>query len=465
MTHTDYLLSLIRENKPMTFRQQITLMTNLCIPALIAQSSIVIMQYIDASMVGQLGANSAASISLVITTDSLMVSLCAALSMGISVLISHEMGSNNMKGVRQVFRESLSIGLIFGIFLAMIGISISKSLPHWLGGDDSICSDASMYFFTLSLFLPVTQMRFIASGVLKGIGNVRIPSILNILACPLDVIFNFLLIFESGQYSLLGFNFHVYGAGLGVGGAALGTVMAEAVVMAIMLWYACVKSPVLRLSIDKGPFIPRLHTVKRTLKISIPMGIEYFAVSAAMMLTTIIVAPLGTKAIAANGFAIAAESVCYFPGYGISEAATTLSGQCYGAKRKDLLKRFANISVISGMIIMCIIGTFMYLYSDKILGFMTVDKEICNIGAEMLRIVAIAEPFSAAALVAYGIFVGIGKTFVPCVMNLSSIWCVRLILAILLVPSMGLTGVWVAIAVELCFRGLIFLTRLYRSFF
>lgn len=69
----------------------------------------------------------------------------------------------------------------------------------------------------------------------------------------------------------------------------------------------------------------------------------------------------------------------------------------------------------------------------------------------------------AASIVAYGAMVGVGDTIVPALMNFGSIWLVRLPLAALLAPSMGLQGVWLAMCLELTFRGLIFLMRLLRG--
>ena len=99
---------------------------------------------------------------------------------------------------------------------------------------------------------------------------------------------------------------------------------------------------------------------------------------------------------------------------------------------------------------------------------MTPVEEIATLGADMLRIEAWAEPMFAASIVAYGVFVGMGDTIVPACMNFGSIWLVRVPLAAWLAsyysggePSAaGLKGVWMAMAVELTFRGAIFLSRL-----
>ena len=180
-------------------------------------------------------------------------------------------------------------------------------------------------------------------------------------------------------------------------------------------------------------------------------------------MTTVIVAPLGIFAIAANSFAITAESLCYMPGYGIADAATTLVGQSLGAGRRDLTRRFAYITVFMGMAVMGVMGIIMYVAAPQIIGMMTPVEEIRALGIMSLRIEAFAEPMFAAAIVAYGVFVGAADTLVPCLMNFFSIWAVRLSLAALLAPSMGLKGVWIAMCVELCFRGLIFLVRLQRG--
>ena len=190
------------------------------------------------------------------------------------------------------------------------------------------------------------------------------------------------------------------------------------------------------------------------------MGLEHSMICGAQIATTVIVAPLGVFAIAANSFGVIAESLCYMPGYGISEAATTLTGQCLGARRYRLTRHFAWISVLMGMTVMGVMGVIMYVFAPQIIGVMTPVEQIRDLGVMALRIEAFAEPMYAAAIVAYGAFVGVADTVIPCIMNVASIWGVRLTLAAWLAPTMGLKGVWLAMCIELCFRGSIFLARM-----
>lgn len=456
----DSLLALIRNGKPMNLRQQLHLTAQLSMPAVIAQVSSIVMQYIDASMVGSLGADASASIGLVSTTTWLFWGVCTSAAMGFSVQVAHHIGAGNTKAARSVLRQSVVVALAFSLILAAVGCGISGPLPGWLGGDVSIAGDASLYFLIFSLFLPALQLNFLAGGMLRCSGNMYIPSILNVLMCVLDVVFNTLLIFPSREWHLSGLTLFLPGAGLGVTGAALGTGLAELLTAGLMMWFLCFRSSELKLNTERGSFLPGAACFWKAVRISFPMGCEHVILCGAQILTTVIVAPLGTFAIAANSFAITAESLCYMPGYGIAEAATTLVGQSLGAGRKDLTLRFARITVGMGMAVMTVMGIVMYVAAPLMMDIMTPVAGVQSLGVMALRTEAFAEPMFAASIVAYGVFVGAGDTLVPSVMNLFSIWAVRLTLAAWLAPSMGLQGVWLAMCVELCFRGIIFLVRL-----
>lgn len=457
--NSDVLLSRIREGRNMTLGEQLRLTVMLSLPSIVAQLSSILMQYIDAAMVGSLGAAPSASIGLISTTTWLFWGLCSAIVTGFSVQVAHLIGAGCKEEAQSKVRQALTATLTFSLVLAAIGCIISRPLPHWLGGGPDITEDATAYFFIFSLSLPIFQIGYLAGGVLRCSGNMLIPGILNVCMCILDVVFNALLIFPS---------LHIFGveikcAGLGVTGAAIGTGLAELVTGGAMLWYLWRRSPQLDMRHSRGSYMPTRPTLRRAAHIGLPLAAEHAIMCGAQILVTVIVAPLGTAAIAANAFAITAEALCYMPGYGIGEAATTLVGQCIGAARRELAKRFAHITVYSGMVIMTAMGIIMYFTAPALMSFFTPDAEVRELGVMALRIEAWAEPMFAAAIVCYGAFVGTGDTLIPSCMNLGSIWAVRLTLAALLAPIYGLKGVWIAMCVELCFRGGIFLWRLYSN--
>ncbi len=456
----DSLLSLIRTGQPMTLSQQIWLTAYLSAPAIMAQVSSIAMQYIDAAMLGRLGANEAASVGLMSSTTWLFNGLAAAFAAGFSVQVAHFIGANDYRGARQVVRQGITVSLIFGLLLAAIGSGISHHLPLWLGGNPDITHDATIYFLIYSCTLPFLQLCLVASSTLRCSGNMKVPCMLLILMDLLDVVFNYFLIFPTHHFTIGTTHFSVPGANLGVTGAALGTAGAIVVVGGLMMWSLVRKSPELNLWHEPGSFKPTLQCLRRALKISAPMGLERMVMCGAQIMITAIVAPLGTVAIAANSFAITAESLCYMPGYGISEAATTLVGQSIGAKRRKLTLQFAKITVALGIGVMTITGIVMYAAAPLMMRMLTPLPEIVTLGAEILRIEAFAEPMFAASIVCYGVFIGAGDTLMPSVLNFASIWVIRLSLSLILVPTMGLKGVWIAMCIELCIRGILFLARL-----
>lgn len=427
---------------------------------MVAQLSSMMMQYIDAAMVGHLGADASASVGLVSTSLWLFWGICSAVTMGFSVQVAHSIGASDHARGRRILRQSITSCLLFSLVVAIVGAAIAFPLPHWLGGKENICPDASVYFLVFVLALPLFTMNYLGGGMLRCSGNMKVPGGLNVLMCVLDVIFNFLLIFPTRSVSLLGMQVTLPGAGMGVLGAALGTAAAEALTAGFMMWFLCFRQDGLAISKEKGSFRPEWEIMRKALKVSAPMTLEHVVICGAQIAVTVIVAPLGVMAIAANAFAVTAESLCYMPGYGISEAATTLVGQSYGAKRQDLAKRFGYITVGLGMLTMSIMGVVMYIFAPEVMALMSPVRDIIDLGAGALRIEAFAEPMFAASIVAYGVMIGVGDTVVPAIMNFSSIWLVRVTLAAWLAPIMGLNGVWLAMCIELCFRGAIFLWRL-----
>lgn len=445
---SDALLAKIRNGNPMTGREKLNLIIGLSIPSMLAQITSVMMFFIDAAMVGHLGAEASASIGIIESTTWLMGSMLGALSTGFSVQVAHFIGANDFFKARQVLRHALICGLIFSLLMMSIGISIHSRLPYWLGGGSDIAGNSSAYFLIYSFALPFLLLYFMSSAMLKSSGNMKIPSILSVVMCLLDVVFNYIFI---------------YILKLGVAGAALGTLMAYVVTVLPMVWQATCKSKILALHLDKVKFYWNWGYVRNAAKISGPIALQAMLMSGAQVISTMIVAPLGNIAIAANSFAITVESLCYMPGYGIGDAASTLVGQTFGAGRKDLCKSFAHMTVGLGMTVMAFMGIIMYIFAPEMMSILSSVSSIQNLGVQCLRIEAFAEPFFAASIVTYSVCVGAGDTIKPVLINLCTMWCIRLTMAYALASIYGLKGVWFAMATELTARGILFLIRLMRG--
>lgn len=452
------LLAALRNGEELTLRQQTTMALQLSIPAILAQLSSIAMQYIDSSMVGHLGREASAAIGLVASSTWLLMGLCRALTVGFCVQTAQRIGAGEERDARNLVKQSLLVGVAFGMVLAALSAALAGPLPHWLGAEESIWADASAYFLVFALFLPALQLNGLGAALLQAGGNMRTPSALLVLMCGLDVLFNLLLIFPTRQVG----GFTLPGAGLGVAGAALGTGLAEAVIALVMCMYL-LRSPMLGLRRgEKLRFVPQ--QLKRAVRLGIPVAIEQAVMSGGQIVTTGVIAPLGTVSIAANSFAVTAEALCYMPGCGVETAAVTLIGQSVGARRRDLVTRLGWVTVLLGVSIMAVMSAAMYFLAPWIIGILSPDTEVVALGTEVLRIVVFAEPLFGAAIVCAGVFQGAGSSLLSSVLNFASMWGVRIPLTLLLTGRLGLHGAWVAMCIELCFRGALFLFCLWRKF-
>ena len=447
----DLLLGKLRGGSPLSGGERFKLTLLLAWPSILAQLSMCLMSYIDAAMVGRLGSAQAAAIGLVSTTTWIFGSFCYANSSGFSVQIAHRCGAKDYPGSRRLFRHGIRVTLVVSVLLALLAVAIHRALPHWLGGTPEILEDASAYFLIYALFLPCLQAAVFSEASLIASGNTKLPGIVSVAMCVLDVIFNYLLIFV---------------AGLGVKGAALGTGLATACAGVFLIIYAARRSEELRLEGNRACSCPdgeRKDMYRKALGISWPLWVQNLISRGAYIAATVLVAPLGTIAIAANSFAIIAEGFCYLPGYGMGDAATTLVGQSLGAKRPDMARRFAWLTIGTGAAMMAFLAVLMWLLAPQVMGLLSRDPEVIALGARCLRIEAWAELLYGVSIVAYGCCVGAGDTLVPSAINLLSMWAIRLGLALFLIPRYGLEGYWFAMAVELSVKGLIFAVRIARG--
>lgn len=457
-TKNDFLKQL-RDGQELSLCQLLFLTVQLSIPAIMAQVSSIVMQYIDASMVGHLGSGESASIGLMASSTWLLGGLCSAASIGFTVQVAHCIGAKEEKKARGIVRQGLLAAFVFGCLLLLLGVLIHRTLPVWLGGESAIAGDASAYFLVYCLSLPVLQLNYISGGMLQCSGNMRIPSLLHIMMCGLDVLFNAIFIFPARKITVLGMTILAPGADLGVAGAALGTALAEVIATVFMLYFLLKKSPELHLRREEHLTFSR-EQLSAAWRLAVPVGFEQIVMCGAQIMSTRIVSPLGMAAIAANSFSVTAESLCYMPGYGIGTAATTLIGQSIGAGRKELTKKLGWLTVGFGMLVMAGSGVLMYLFAPWMIGLLSPDPIIRELGTKVLRLEAFAEPMYAASIVASGVFRGAGDTLAPSGMNFFCMWLIRLPLAAYLSKSQGLYGVWIAMCMELCIRGILFLIRL-----
>ena len=448
----------MRQGETIPLRDTAGVVLMLSIPSILEQIVVTAMEYIDAAMVGHIGAEATAAIGIVSSSTWLLHGILVGLYNAFSIQIAQYLGADRQQDARGVLRQAMLFNLAAGLAAAAFGIGISWHLPGWLGADVSLQANASAYFAIWSAALPFTMAMGMYTSMLRASGDALTPGLISVLVCVLDVVFNFFLI--NPTRTLWGIT--VWGAGLGVPGAALGTALATVVggllALCILLFREgplCIHKP--------GSWKITRACIRNLGKVGVPLAAERAALSSAQVLQVRIVSQLGTVAIAANSLGVSAEGLCYMAGYGIQGAAIALIGQAVGAHRKDMAKRFAWLCTLMGMGIMTLTGAGLFAFAPALMSIFTADAAVIALGARVLRIEAFAEPMFGASIVASGAMQGAGDSTSCFVLNIFSMWCIRLTLAFLLAPRFGLVGVWGAMCFELCVRGLLFLIRLARG--
>lgn len=448
----------MRQGETIPLRDTAGVVLMLSIPSILEQIVVTAMEYIDAAMVGHIGAEATAAIGIVSSSTWLLHGILVGLYNAFSIQIAQYLGADRQQDARGVLRQAMLFNLAAGLAAAAFGIGISGHLPGWLGADVSLQANASAYFAIWSAALPFTMAMGMYTSMLRASGDALTPGLISVLVCVLDAIFNFFLI--NPTRTLWGIT--VWGAGLGVPGAALGTALATVVggllALCILLFREgplCIHKP--------GSWKITRACIRNLGKVGVPLAAERAALSSAQVLQVRIVSQLGTVAIAANSLGVSAEGLCYMAGYGIQGAAIALIGQAVGAHRKDMAKRFAWLCTLMGMGIMTLTGAGLFAFAPALMSIFTADAAVIALGARVLRIEAFAEPMFGVSIVASGAMQGAGDSTACFVLNLVSMWGIRLTLAFLLAPRLGLMGVWGAMCFELCVRGLLFLIRLARG--
>ncbi len=454
----EQLSARMRQGETIPLRDTAGVVLMLSIPSILEQIVVTAMEYIDAAMVGHIGAEATAAIGIVSSSTWLLHGILVGLYNAFSIQIAQYLGADRQQDARGVLRQAMLFNLAAGLAAAAFGIGISGHLPGWLGADVSLQANASAYFAIWSAALPFTMAMGMYTSMLRASGDALTPGLISVLVCVLDVVFNFFLI--NPTRTLWGIT--VWGAGLGVPGAALGTALATVVGGLLALCILLFREGPLCIR-KSGSWKITRACIRNLGKVGVPLAAERAALSSAQVLQVRIVSQLGTVAIAANSLGVSAEGLCYMAGYGIQGAAIALIGQAVGAHRKDMAKRFAWLCTLMGMGIMTLTGAGLFAFAPALMSIFTADAAVIALGARVLRIEAFAEPMFGASIVASGAMQGAGDSTACFVLNLVSMWGIRLTLAFLLAPRFGLVGVWGAMCFELCVRGLLFLIRLARG--
>ena len=421
----DTLLRLIREGKPLSFGQQLQLTFTLSLPAILANASAMVMQFIDAAMVGQLGADDSASVGLMGSTNWLFEGVLSAFAAGYAVQVAHLLGAKRNADARQVVRQAIVVCLLFSGLLAGLGLLLCKPLPVWLGAEAHIRSNATIYFGTFMLFVPFFMVDIVASSMLRSSGNMRVPSALKILMCVLDVIFNFLFIFPTREISLLGHPVTMPGAGLGVMGAALATILCQTLAAALVLAVLMKSRESYRLEPAKIR-ISREY-LRRILKIGIPAMLQSMTYSVTNVILQVVVNGFGTAYVAGWAACAKGDQLFWMLTQSFGIAVTTFVGQNYGAGHYQRVRKCIRQGFLIETILTLACVAFLWTATGLILSLFTTDKEVFDLAFGMMHFFIPCYVTWICNEIISSTLRGLGDSIFPMIISISGVCVFRIV--------------------------------------
>ncbi|MGI5959525.1 MAG: MATE family efflux transporter [Massiliimalia sp.] len=424
-------------------KAMIATITALAWPTVLEQALQTVVQYADTAMVGQMGANASAAVGLTATVTWLVNGPMFAMGIGVLACISQAIGAKDYQRAKTASVQSFFLALALGIVLTIITLSVSPFLPGWLGASEEIRKDASIYFFITCIPMVFRAATIIFGSVLRAAGETKTPMFVNAFMNVINIILNFFLI---GNGVTLG-SFHLWGAGLGVAGAAIATAISHAAGGTLMI-IALLKNPLLSPKGQSFRICP--NVMKQCVKVGIPVALQRIVVCFGQVYFTSLVTDLGTISVAAHSIALTAEQAFYIPGYGMETAASTLAGNAVGERNGKKLMHMSRVITLIAMMIMTITGGLLFLFPGAIMSIFTQDPAVISQGITVLKIVAVSEPLFAVAIIMEGLFNGIGDTRSPFFISVITMWGVRIVFTFICVRvfHLGLNAVWVCMVAD-----------------
>ncbi len=400
----------------------ITILT-LAWPTMLEQLMQTAVQYIDTAMVGTLGTQATAAVGSTGTVNWLIGSTISAVGVGFLSYIAKAYGAKEQTAVRRAVAQAALITLVLGIFFTVLAVSLSGVIPVWMQVDPGIQKMASAYFLILYLPMQPRTASIIFGTVLRSAGDTRTPMKIGLLVNLINVALNFLLIYPTRQITLFSLPFTVYGAGLGVIGAAVASAIAftaGGLCITVVLWRHPLVSP-------RGErFAPDMEILRPCLRVAFPNMLQRFGTSLGYVAFASMINSLGEVSTAAHTIANTVESAFYIPGFGMQTAAATLAGNAFGAKDEKRMRGLASMFIPLETVLMVGSGACLFLAAPFLMGLFSAQGEVIALGATVLRMVAVSEPFYGFSIIIEGLMMGVGRTKRPFVYNIIGMWLVRI---------------------------------------
>lgn len=417
------------------------LVLSLTWPALAENILSTLVSMADTIMVAELGSYAISGVGLVTQPRFIVFSAFMALGIGSTALIARAKGEGDPQKANKILRQSLILAAAIVVIMSVIMLIFVDPLIRLIAGSEISEQTivAGIEYFRIQIYgFPLLGLTFIMNACLRGAGNTRAAMYSNIASNVVNVILNYCLI--MGRFGF---------PALGVAGASIATVIGQGVAFLFCCYWLFSGKQYIRLRVGDS-FRPDTKEFRRISRIGMPALLEQVIMRVGMLAFTMIVTSLGDLAYTAHIVAMNIQQMSFTTGMAFGTAATTLTGQCLGRKRVDLAKFYVRDAQRMGYVVSFIIAALLFFFGGTVARLYSSDAAVILLAAQMLRIIAIANPISNARFVYNSALRGAGDSRFTAIITFVGILLARPLVALLLVYvfDYGLTGVWIALIAD-----------------
>jgi putative MATE family efflux protein len=431
----------------------------LALPVVMEQAAVMLLGIINTIMVGRLGKEAVSAVGMVDMFSRCIFPLFSGLSAGGTILVAHSIGRGEKEKACEIAKQAIYSGTVIAIIItASIGLAKGPIL-HLLYGaaEDTVMHYAFTYFKITLLSYPFMFIYYLTNGVLRGSGDTKTPMRVTLIMNCISAVLSYFLIY--------GINIHGGGvnlsvAGLGVEGAALGISIARIIGAVINIYILLRGNKIIQIR-QWNKYRLKIKTVLEVLRLGVPYALEQFSMQTGKLILQIVIIGMGTVAIAANTIGMSIMSLCITLGYGFNLTAVTLVGQALGAGNPQEAEKDTKEVLKINMLFMVVMSAIIIVFAPQLFSLYSNDQEVISCGVELIRIYAFSQPFLAIVQVLSGSLRGGGDTKYPMIATFIGVWLFRLLFGYLLgvLFGMGISGVWIAMTIDLALRALLFIIR------
>ena len=383
----------------------IKLLRQIAIPSMTGSLFQTLFNLVDTFYAGKISADALAALAKAFPLYFVIISAGIGIVAGCNSLIANSLGANNRVAASIYSYNSFVYAFFLSIFITIIGTFFSYDLLKFMGSTDESINLSKEYtdiiFLGTIVFLILTSFNAVlyAQGDTKTYRNVLIVGvILNIILNP---------IFIFGLFFIPAF---------GIAGLAISTVLIQ--LAACIYLYFKVNKTELKIIPKISNFYIRRNFLLNIFNQSMPITFALFLVATGSYILLSFINIFGEQAIAGYGAAIRFEHLFSLPVIGLNTAVISIAGQNFGARRYDRIKEVYFKSITIGVMIMCVAGVLIYIFSESIIRIFSNDLEVIKYGSSYLKIAAFIGPIYPVFFISHALFTALKKTFLIFYSNL-----------------------------------------------